>query len=362
MSQEVIFVGAGHTNLTVLKNWKKRLPKNVSWTLFAPSRYHYYSGMFSGYIEGRYTLQDIRIDVKEFCKKNGGRFIQEKVTSIDHQRNLILTQSGKSYKADVAAVNIGSAPANDFIPGVKEHALFIKPNLHFTSTAEKLRETEYPVIVGGGHSGVEIAFALQEWRQKHHKKTPVALVCAGSVLAEDKPEVQEKIRALLDERGILLYEHKSVQRVDESIVYAEELKLPYGELLWVTGSSAPPLFQFGNLPTDRNGYMEVTDTLHSLGNPSIYGSGDCVTINGLEELPKNGVYAVKEAEVLEENLIRTLKGKSKLKSFKPQKRYMAILNVGGKQGLLLRGNKYSLNKWAWRLKNKIDKRFIRQFP
>ncbi|RSL30624.1 hypothetical protein D7Z54_25010 [Salibacterium salarium] len=359
MSQHVLFVGAGQTNLSVLKNWKKRAPNHVEWTLVSPSRYHYYSEMFSGYIEGKYSLEDIRIDIKAFCQQHGGRFIEEKITAIDKNRNIVLTESGKSIQYDLLSADIGSRHAGGSVQGVREHALFVKPHNEFPTTADKLQRTEYPVIVGGGFSGVELALSLQVWRQKHDMKTPVTLVSATSILPNEKQDVREQVRNLLDERKILIYENTPVDSLDAQIIHAGNEMISYGEVLWAEGNEPPLLFDYANLPVDEKGYLLVSSTLQSLGDPAIFGSGDCVTIEEYPVWRKDDV--IRQGEILEENIIRALKNKQRLKRFQPKKKHGAVLNLGLKQGLYLNGDKHSISRRAWKWKTQMDKNFMKQF-
>ncbi|MFB4163580.1 NAD(P)/FAD-dependent oxidoreductase [Alteribacillus sp. JSM 102045] len=361
MSQHVVFIGAGDANLSILKNWKKRKLKDTNWTLISPSRYQYYSGMFSGYAEGRYNTEDIRIDLKAFCKEHEGRFLEEKVTAVDKNQKSILTDSGKSISYDLLSANIGSFHEKPNVPGVKDYALFIDRNNEFPLTAEKLQRTEYPVIAGGDYTGVELALSLQEWRKRHHMKTPVTLISDGPVLKNEKEDIREDVLTLLDERGIMIYENTSVERMDEDVLYTENRVIPYGETLWLTGPTPPLIFQYAKLPVDKKGFLLVSSTLQSPEDPSIFASGACVTLKDYPELPRNSVYTQQEASVLEDNIVKKLKGKKKLKKFAPQKKTEMLFNLAHKKGLYIKGSKYSLNKSSWKLKNRMDKQFIKQF-
>ncbi len=361
LSQHVVFVGAGDSNLSVLKNWKKRKLKDTSWTLVSPSRYQYYSGMFSGYTEGRYSIEDIRIDLKSFCKENGGRFLKGKVTAVDKRQKNVLTDSGKSLSYDILSANIGSTHEKPTVPGVKDYALFLEPNGQFPSAAEKLQQTEYPVIRGGDYKGVEMALSLQEWRKKHHMKTPVTLISNGPVLENEKEEIRDNVLTLLDERGIMIYENTSVERMDQDVLYTENHVIPYGEVLWITGPTPPLIFQYAKLAVDEKGFLLVSSSLQSLDDSSIFASGACVTLNDYPNMPKNNSYMYKEASTLEDNIIKTLKGKKKLKTFTPPKKRELVLNLGHKKGLYIKGSKYSLDKSSWKLKKRMDKQFIKQF-
>lgn len=62
--KKLLLVGAGHAHLQVLKSMRRKRWPETEVTLISPSRFQYYSGMFSGLIEGHYTLDEVRIDVK----------------------------------------------------------------------------------------------------------------------------------------------------------------------------------------------------------------------------------------------------------------------------------------------------------
>ena len=63
----IILVGGGHSHLYCLKKHKQYQDESVKWILISPSRHQYYSGMFSGYTEGMYSLEETRIDLEDMC-------------------------------------------------------------------------------------------------------------------------------------------------------------------------------------------------------------------------------------------------------------------------------------------------------
>jgi NADH dehydrogenase FAD-containing subunit len=93
----------------------------------------------------------------------------------------------------------------------------------------------------------------------------------------------------------------------------------------------------------------VENTLQNKEFPFIFGAGDCVTLRNYSLLPKNGVYAVRQGPILWENLKRTLNNQS-LITFKSQKKFLSILSIGDKQGLLTYGRLSFHGYWAWNKK------------
>jgi NADH dehydrogenase FAD-containing subunit len=76
--------------------------------------------------------------------------------------------------------------------------------------------------------------------------------------------------------------------------------------------------------------------------------------------PKAGVFAVRQGKPLFENWGRLISGKS-LKSYIPQKRYLALIGTGDKNAIA------SWDSWGWQspclwlLKDYIDREFMKQF-
>ncbi|SFL89456.1 NAD(P)/FAD-dependent oxidoreductase [Salibacterium qingdaonense] len=361
MSNQVLFVGAGYANLSVLKNWRKHAPGDTEWTLISPSRYKYFPEMMGPYMEGRYSLEDIRVDLADFCQRNGGRFLEEKVTAVDQNRKTVLTESGRSVSFDLISVGMGMRQETGSIPGVREHALFINPHEEIPMTTASMQHTEYPVIAGGVAFGVELALSLQAWRQANRKKTPVTLVTSGPVLPEEKKEVRENVRDLLDARGLLVYENMPVERMDGDVIYAGSKVLPYGQMLWLDGAEPPLIFDYADLPVDDKGFLLLSSTLQTVGYPHVFGTGAATVLQQEPDVSKGSMTASQEAQVLEENLNRMLRGKTKLKTFKPPKKEAMILNLGSGTGLYRRGSRAAINKHAWKEKKKLDKHIMKEY-
>ena len=76
--------------------------------------------------------------------------------------------------------------------------------------------------------------------------------------------------------------------------------------------------------------------------------------------PRRGVHAVRAGPVLDECLRSTFVDRP-LRTHRPQRDFLALLNLGdgralgGKWGLAARG------RWVWRLKDRIDRRFMERF-
>ena len=355
----LVLVGGGHAHLHCLEQLAKDASANVQVLLISPSIHQYYSGMFSGFTEGTYSLEDIRIDLKRFAEKIGAAFTQDTIVAIDPNAKKLTGESGKSYRYDRVSFDIGSQTA---IPSpLKEYVSAIKPNYRFPDQLLRLRQTAHPVVVGGGASGVELAFSIQAWRKAHRLPLNTALFSSTALLSSQGRAASQKIEAVARKKRLPVFTGVTVDAIDEAHVTASDgNSYPQSEVLWLTGPKSAELFSRSGLPTDDGGFLLVNDRLQSVAHPDIFGGGDCVSIDRYPSLAKNGVYAVRQGPVLWNNLKSSF-STGKLEPFTPQKRFVAILSTGGSEALLTYGNLSLHGKLPWKIKMRIDRKFLQRY-
>lgn len=357
----LLLIGGGHAHLYILKKCQTVSWPKVDIILLCPSRYQYYSGMFSGFAEGLYHENDIRVDLAVLAEKGGVHWIQGHAIAIDPKKNVLTTNTGEFLHYDVCSFDIGSLSADHNIPGAQEKATFIKPIDKVTTVLNDLREKDPLVIVGGGASGVEMSLALQAWRVKNGFKTPVTLISSGRLLEQESLRISRKMERIVQQKGIQLLTHSPVQRVVEERVYTlKHDAIPFEKLLWLAGPQGHPLFKKSGLDVDARGFLLVTNSLQATQQTNIFGAGDCVTMQEHPNLAKAGVYAVRQANVLWQNLSNFLIRKE-LNTYTPQSTFLAILSTGHEQAFLIYKGLTFHGKWAWKLKRKIDTDFIKHY-
>jgi NADH dehydrogenase FAD-containing subunit len=78
------------------------------------------------------------------------------------------------------------------------------------------------------------------------------------------------------------------------------------------------------------------------------------------KLARVGVYAVRQAPILTYNLLATLEHRP-LRRFHPQKRFLLILNLGDDDGLATWGPLAWRGRTPFRIKDRIDRRFLARY-
>lgn len=356
--ETVILVGGGHAHIQCLKLLQEETLPDSRFILVSSNKYQYYSGMFSGFTEGLYAEEDIRIDLSELSRKAGVHFIIATVTELDPLKKRILLDNGETLSYSVISFDIGSGTKHGFLPSSAVRT--VKPNYTFPDTIKELRDSPSPVIVGGGAAGVEISLSILARNKRLNQTGQVTLISSSRLLPSAPKGASARLEELCRSKGLQVFVDEEVENIEEQIIRTSNRSLKHSGVLLLTGPASSPLFRESGVRCTEDGYLLVQNTLQSENNPEIFGAGDCVTLSSYPELAKNGVYAVRQGPVLWENIKRTLANRE-LTIFEPQKRFLSILSTGGKEAMLLYDRFYFQGKSPWKLKNRIDRSFMKKY-
>ncbi len=357
--KRLVLVGPGHAHLFVLEALARAPLPDVEVVLVSLGPTQLYSGMVPGHLAGQYALAQLTFDLSALARAAGARLEPSGAESLDAGRRELRLGSGAVLAYDVASFDIGSLPAGDDVPGVREHAVTLKPlERALTQLTDALREPGPLLVVGGGAAGVELALCLQARTGR-----PVTLVEQGpQVPRGGSPAAARRVRALLMRRGVALRLDSAVTSLSAGAAQLSSGEaLPFSACVWATGARAPTLFASSGAAVDARGYLGVHDTLQSPSHPELFAAGDCAGFTSGQLVPKAGVYSVRQGPVLGANLRACLTGEGTLKAYRAQPDFLSLLNAGDGtavavwKGLALGG------RLAWRLKDSIDRRFMARF-
>jgi selenide,water dikinase len=341
---------------------------DVDLVLVTPSAQQWYSGMIPGYLEGRYEADDLRIDLAALARCAGARLVVNAAETVSAAERVVIV-GGERIAFDVCSLDVGAGMAGAEIPGMREHAVTLRPlerAVQLRNRVESLiagdRSPLTVAIVGGGSAGVEVAFALQaRLTRSGHGGRVMIVDGAPEVLPGESPRMRRRATALLRERGIGLVLGAAVARVEaDMLVLASGASVPADLIVWATGAAAPPLVAASDLPRDDAGYLLVDRKLRAVGGLPVWGAGDGVSIAKRPRLARSGVQAVRQGRVLLHNL-RAALGSGRARRYRPRDVALALLGTSDGRALLRRGRFQWHSRWAWRLKERIDRRFVAQF-
>ena len=359
---DLVLIGGGHAQIAVLKAFGMRPLEGVRLTLVTDVLMAPYSGMLPGYVEGHHSLEDMHINLLKLARFAGARLIKRAVSDIDFDKQNIVLDGGLNLHYDVLSLNNGAVPAPESIKGTALNGITVKPISHFLEKmpdASALRG-DFGVI-GGGAAGGELAISLYHHYQLGAKNIALHLFSRSErVLPTAPKKASMRMQSALARHNITIHHRANVEELTSDTVILEAgNKIPAAHIFVVT--AARPASWISNLKLSHceDGYISVRPTLQTVEYDNVFAAGDVASMVG-EPREKAGVFAVRAGPYLAFNL-RSYIEQTPLKSFSPQTRYLALIGLGGKDALALRGNFVAQGAFWWHLKNWIDRRFMQKF-
>ena len=372
---DIYFVGGGHTHAIVLRKiGMYGLPAGVRLTLITNLVDTPYSGMLPCHISGLYDFDQSHIDLRPLSRFANCRLIMDEVVNIEADQQIIHCRHHPPMAYDVLSIDIGSTPGTVSVPGANKYAIPAKPvpNLlrAWHDYLQTLGQSATIGIVGGGVGGVELALNMQvRLQQSVGAAVNVHIFHRGPRLATGRNQsTQRQLAKIFRDRAIHTHLSESVCAIepvaDAVQVQCESgLRVTCDRVFWVTNASAASWLAHTGLTTDEEGFLLVKDTLQTLSHPNVFAVGDIATMVN-HPRPKAGVFAVRQGPPLYKNLQRYLAGQS-LKPFKPQRKFLNIIDLGNGSAIASRGGWAAESVWFRRWKHQIDSKFMGlfdQFP
>lgn len=365
-SRRLVLVGVELAHVHVLRQLARRPVADVEVVLIAPGDFHY-PPMVPGYLQGQYEETELRIEISALAHAAGARLVRATAERIDAEARVVIA-GGESVHFDVCSIDVGADAAGAEVPGVARHAIALRP----TSRAVELRARllallagERPlavVVVGGGAAGVELALAIRQRVLASPGGGSVALVEKDTTpLPRFDPPMQRLATDALLARGVSLALGGRVTAVTDSMVTLHNgATLPADLVVWSGGTAAPALIRRSALAHDAAGYLLVDRSLRAVDGTLVWGAGGCVTLRDFPGLETGGVYAVREGPALDRSL-RAALGQGRPARYRPQRTSIVLLNTSGGWALMRWKGMHRHSRWAWRLKDMIDRRFMRRY-
>src|SRR5215216_3468068 len=373
--KDVVLVGAGHANVTVLRMFGMRPIPGVRLTLISREVHTPYSGMLPGLVAGLYDIDDAHIDTGPLTRFAGARLYQDEVVDIDLAAKRKTCRHRPPVAYDLLSLNIGSTPNTGSVEGAGEHAIPVKPIDGFLDrfVALKTRVLQrkgraHIALVGAGAGGIELLLSVERRLRREVAHAGFDANGLSFVLISDVPDIlpafpagfRARFGAILAARRIAVVTGAAVMRVEPGrLVLEGHAPFDADEILWTTEAAPARWLAKTGLPLDARGFLKVDDTLRVCGRDDVFAAGDTIAFSS-RALPKSGVYAVRAGPVLAANIRRALTG-ARLRPFRPQRDALYLVSTGERYALGTRNGVVFEGAWVWRWKDWIDRRFMAKF-
>ncbi|MFZ3062233.1 MAG: FAD/NAD(P)-binding oxidoreductase, partial [Actinomycetota bacterium] len=330
----ILILGGGSGGLVTANQLRRELPKNHQVVMVDQKPVHELAFSFLWLLIG---LRDKTKVVKDLepLKEKGIEFVKAKVENIIPSRKIVETDEG-DMAYDYLVISLGARLAPEAIPGFSESA----HNLYDLNGILKLKE-EIEHFEGGNVVVLissmpfkcpaapyeatlllDYLFREKDIRGKINLEIftpePQPMPAAGPVLGKALEQV-------LESRGIGFNPNLQVSSIDSTkneIVFSEGQRAEFNLLIGIPPHRSPEAVQKSGL-TNETGWIPVErETLKASGE-DVFAIGDITTISlpGRYKqdkplmLPKAGVFAHYQADVVAHNIAAEIKGSRSRKAF-----------------------------------------------
>ena len=361
--KQLVLLGGGHAHVQVLRKLCMNFYKGLHVILVNDSLESAYSGMTPAHIQNFYKINEIIIDLQRLCFNAGVTFINDEVVQLHTEKKKVILKNRPSIHYDILSINTGCISKKNNIK-IHENAkyIFIKPINNFIKNLKTLDEIVKNTnntkinIIGGGVAAFEISFAL---RQRFQNRVLITIISKNILLEKNfNTKTITELKKISKNMNISLKESDVIEIKKNELLLSNEETYPTDLNLISTGAQIPEWLQNSSLEKIDE-FIGIKTNLQSISDENIFATGDVANIQDYQR-PKSGVMAVRQGQILKENIFLKIQGK-KLKRFRPQKNWLYIICTYPNRALLNYLYLSFHSKWCWVLKKWIDKSFIKKF-
>lgn len=352
MSRSVLILGAGLGGVVVAETLRKLLPAKCRVTVVDRAERHFFPPSLLWLMVGTRQAEDFSRPLARLAKR-GIEFRKGEVTRIDPQATAAEID-GNKISADALVIALGASYALETIAGLAETGLCIYTLEGATAihaALEKFSGGRVVVLTAAPQykcpaGPYEAALLVEDFLTRKgvrgrsaidfYAAEPAPMIVAG-------PEMGRAVRGMIEARGIRYHpEHQvaSVEAGSRTLRFANGATAQFDLLLYVPPHCAPAVVREAGL-TNESGWVPVDRYTLQTRFDNVYAIGDVVTIplKMGRPLPKAGVFAHAQAEVVAHNIAREFTGRGAPRRFDGSG--MCFIETGGGRAGMGSGDFYA---------------------
>ncbi len=366
LTRELVLIGGGHAHALVLRRWGMAPLPGVRITVIDPNPAAPYSGMLPGHVAGHYGRAALEIDLVRLARFAGARLVQGYASGLDRQARTVTVEGRPPIPYDIASLDIGIGSAPPALDGFAAHGVAAKPLGRFAERWAAFRAEVAGglpaeiAVIGGGVGGVELAMAMAHALRADGRAPAVTVLEANTALSGLGARAGRVLCGAMDRLGVTLRENIAAERIEaDAVLLNGGARIPARLVVGAAGARPQGWLTATGLALE-DGFVAVGPSLQSLNDPAVFAAGDCAHLSHAPR-PKAGVFAVREAPVLDRNLRAALAETGRMRPYRPQRDYLKLISLGGKSALVDKWGAALSGPLLWRWKDRIDRKFMARF-
>ncbi|WP_327362336.1 NAD(P)/FAD-dependent oxidoreductase [Streptomyces sp. NBC_01296] len=344
----ILVVGGGYVGMyTALRLQRKLRAGEAEVTVVSPEPYMTYQPFLPEAAAGSISPRHVVVPLRRVLGKC--RIVTGEVQRIDHAKRTATVSTlatadegtgAQELEYDEIVVAPGSVSRALPIPGLADYAIGFKTveeaiglRNHVIEQMDIASSTRDPalrdaaltfVFVGGGYAGVEALGELEDMaryaaRYYHNVKPEdmkwVLVEASDHILPEVGPELGVYTIRELRRRGIDVRLETRLESCENRVaVLSDGARFPTRTVVWTAGVKPHPVLAASDLPRNERGRLTCTAFLTVDGVDHAWAAGDAAAVPDITagkagvECAPNAQHAVRQAKVLADNLLASLRG------------------------------------------------------
>lgn len=348
----VLVLGGGVGGLVAAHEVRTQLPRPHRVVLIERSTTHLFYPSLLWLMIGLRKAQDIRRPLAALARK-GIEVVQGEITALDAEARTIQV-NGQELGSDFLIVSLGAELAPETVPGLAQAGsnLYTLEGMETLSqalstfTAGKLALVVASLPYKCPAAPYEAAMLLEYFFRKRHIREQVELdLYAGEPgpMGVAGPGVSRAVREMIEQKGVHYFPNQYLTHVDphaRQLSFASGLTVKYDLLAFVPPHRVPHLAIEAGLARE-GGWVPVDRYTLETRYPGVYAIGDITGIPLVigKPLPKAGVFAHGQAEVVAHNIAVAITGKGEARRFEGYGE--CFVEMGDGKAGFARGNFYA---------------------
>ncbi len=344
--QTVVVLGGGVGGVVAANELRHRLKERARVVLVDRNAQQSFAPSYLWAMTGERTPASITRDLRRLERK-GIEVIVGDVQEIDLARRAVAVD-GREIGYDYLVVSLGAELAPEAVPGLDQAHTF-----YHLAGADQLRDAlgsfkggRVTVVVAGlpykcPAAPYEGAMLLESFFHSHRLRHKIELAVytpEPAPLPVAGPALGEAVRDMLAHEGIAFHPRMQLAAVDDGrLRFDDGSTASFDLLVAVPPHRAPPVVEQAGL-TDATGWIPVDAHTLETQHEGVFAIGDVTRIplfDGLA-LPKAGVFAHAEAQVVAQNIAARILGLAKREAFDGSG--YCFLEAGGGRAGMARGD------------------------
>lgn len=324
MSKTILVLGAGTGGIITAKELSKKLGGKVRIVLIEKEEKNVFAPSLLWLMVGKRKPKQVYRDTRKVT----GRGIEVVIGEIEkvNPQNISVSVKGREYKGDYMVISLG-------VEQVTEHKLHqfghdfytLEGAIKFYDRLQNFKGGKIAVLVSSlpfkcPAAPYEAAMLIDSYIRKQglSSKTEISLyVPEPGPMGVAGKEISGSVRQIVEMKGIKYFpEHQVSAATENTLTFNNGETTEYDLLTLTPKHQCPSVIRQTEL-AGQSGWIEVNRNTMETQFPNVYAIGD-ITFIPLEmgkPLPKAGVFAHYQAEIVAHNIVQKISGNSPDKSF-----------------------------------------------